>query len=99
VCEQLRDELKADLFLGSDGPGFPPIVPPYFRLPRRNTDSSRRQSARTVRIIRQLGRVLANPATILASAIATLVEWQGTSAAGRIETAAHSNQIRSASPT
>ena len=30
VCESLRDELAADLFLASDGRGWRPTVPPYF---------------------------------------------------------------------
>jgi len=30
VCESLRDELKADLFLASDGPGLPRTAPRYF---------------------------------------------------------------------
>ena len=57
VCEQLRDELKADLFLASDGPTAfrrsPDIVP---RLPRRNTDSSGCEVARGFASFRQLGR-------------------------------------------
>ena len=57
VCESLREELKADLFLASDGPRLSADRPDDLsRLPRRHADSSRRQSARRLASFRQLGR-------------------------------------------
>jgi acetylornithine deacetylase/succinyl-diaminopimelate desuccinylase-like protein len=53
VCEQLRDELAADLFLPPTDPGLPPIAPP-FSSAAGLADSSRRHCA-TVRIIPAIG--------------------------------------------
>ena len=78
VCESLRDELSADLFLASDGPRLSADRPTLFlgcrggiriHLDVNLRDGSHHSG--------NWGGVLANPATILASAIATLVDGNG----------------------
>src|SRR6266851_283719 len=78
VCEQLRDELSADLFLASDGPRLAADRPTIFlgcrggvrvHLDVNLRDGSHHSG--------NWGGVLANPATILASAIAGLVDQRG----------------------
>src|ERR1700709_536821 len=85
-CEQLRDELKADLFLGSDGPRLSADRPTIFlgcrggiriHLDVNLRDSSHHSG--------NWGGVLANPATILASAIATLGAGNGRPLVGALE--------------
>jgi len=97
VCEQLRDELKADLFLGSDGPRLSADRPTIFlgcrggiriHLDVNLRDGSHHSG--------NWGGVLANPATILASAIATLVDGKGRLLLGALKPPRISNQIRSA---
>ncbi len=88
VCEQLRDELKADLFLGSDGPRLSADRPTLFLGCRGgiriHLDVNLREGAHHSG---NWGGVLANPATILANAIATLVDGKGRLLAGAIEAA------------
>src|ERR1700726_956406 len=78
VCESLREELKADLFLASDGPRLAADRPTIFlgcrgglriHLDVNLRDGSHHSG--------NWGGVLANPATILANAIATLVDGHG----------------------
>src|SRR6266567_1121526 len=78
VCEALRDELAADLFLASDGPRLAADRPTIFlgcrggvriHLDVNLRDGSHHSG--------NWGGVLANPATILVSAIASLVDGQG----------------------
>jgi acetylornithine deacetylase/succinyl-diaminopimelate desuccinylase-like protein len=78
VCLSLRDELKADLFLASDGPRLAADRPTIFlgcrgglriHLDVKLRDGSHHSG--------NWGGVLANPATILAGAIAMLVDKQG----------------------
>src|SRR3982075_2750788 len=97
VCEQLRDELKADLFLGSDGPRLSADRPTIFlgcrggiriHLDVNLRDSSHHSG--------NWGGVLANPATILASAIASLVEGKGRLLLDQLNPPRISNQIRAA---
>jgi acetylornithine deacetylase/succinyl-diaminopimelate desuccinylase-like protein len=75
VCEAHRDALKADLFLASDGPRLSAERPTIFlgcRGGRRiHLDIELRDGAHHSG---NWGGLLANPATILASAIATLVD-------------------------
>src|SRR6201990_590612 len=74
VCESLRDELKADLFLGSDGPRLAADRPTIFLGCRGglriHLDVNLRESSHHSG---NWGGLLANPATILANAIASLV--------------------------
>jgi len=95
VCEQLRDELKADLFLASDGPRLAADRPTIFlgcrggiriHLDVNLRDGSHHSG--------NWGGVLANPATILASAIATLVDGKGRLLLDELKPPRLSNQIR-----
>src|SRR6202163_1434345 len=97
VCEQLRDELKADLFLASDGPRLSADRPTLFLGCRGgiriNLDVKLREGSHHSG---NWGGVLANPATILASAIATLVDGKGRLQVESLKPPRLSNQIRSA---
>src|ERR1700721_1364613 len=95
VCESLRDELKADLFLASHGPRLSADRPTIFlgcrgglriHLDVNLRDGSHHSG--------NWGGVLANPATILASAIATLVDREGRLLLGELKPPRLSNQIR-----
>jgi acetylornithine deacetylase/succinyl-diaminopimelate desuccinylase-like protein len=95
VCESLRDELKADLFVASDGPRLAADRPTIFLGCRGG-----------IRILLDVnlrdgghhsgnwGGVLANPATILASAIASLVDGHGRLLLDELKPPRLSNQIR-----
>jgi acetylornithine deacetylase/succinyl-diaminopimelate desuccinylase-like protein len=97
VCEQLRDELKADLFLASDGPRLSADRPTLFLGCRGgiriHLDVNLREGSHHSG---NWGGVLANPATILASAIATLVDGKGRLRVDQLKPPRLSNQIRSA---
>jgi acetylornithine deacetylase/succinyl-diaminopimelate desuccinylase-like protein len=95
VCESLREELKADLFLASDGPRLAADRPTIFlgcrgglriHLDVNLRDGSHHSG--------NWGGVLANPATILASAIATLVDGHGRLLLDALKPPRLSNQIR-----
>jgi len=95
VCESLRDELTADLFLASDGPRLAADRPTIFlgcrggvriHLDVNLRDGSHHSG--------NWGGVLANPATILASAIATLVDGKGRLLLDELKPPRLSNQIR-----
>jgi acetylornithine deacetylase/succinyl-diaminopimelate desuccinylase-like protein len=97
VCESLRDELKADLFLASDGPRLAAERPTIFLgcrggirilLTVNLRDGSHHSG--------NWGGVLANPATILASAIATLVDGKGRLLPEELKPPRISNQVRAA---
>jgi acetylornithine deacetylase/succinyl-diaminopimelate desuccinylase-like protein len=97
VCLSLRDELKADLFLASDGPRLAADRPTIFlgcrgglriHLDVNLRDGSHHSG--------NWGGVLANPATILAGAIATLVDGQGRLLLDELKPPRLTNQIRSA---
>jgi acetylornithine deacetylase/succinyl-diaminopimelate desuccinylase-like protein len=97
VCESLRDELAADLFLASDGPRLSADRPTLFlgcrggiriHLDVNLRDGSHHSG--------NWGGVLANPATILASAIATLVDGNGRLLVEQLKPPRLSNQIRAA---
>ena len=96
VCEQLRDELKADLFLASDGPRLSADRPTLFLGCRGgiriHLDVKLREGSHHSG---NWGGVLANPATILASAIATLVDGKGRLQVEPLKPPRLSNQIRS----
>ena len=97
VCESLREELAADLFLASVGPRLSAERPTLFlgcrggiriHLDVNLRDGSHHSG--------NWGGVLANPATILASAIATLVDGNGRLLVEALKPPRLSNQIRSA---
>jgi len=97
VCEQLRDELKADLLLASDGPRLSADRPTLFLGCRGgirlHLDVNLRDGAHHSG---NWGGVLANPATILASAIATLVDGHGRLQVEPLKPPRLTNQIRAA---
>jgi acetylornithine deacetylase/succinyl-diaminopimelate desuccinylase-like protein len=95
VCEAHRDELKADLLLASDGPRLAAERPTVFLGCRGGTrihlDVNLREGAHHSG---NWGGVLANSATILASAIATLVDGHGRLQVEQLKPPRLSNQIR-----
>jgi acetylornithine deacetylase/succinyl-diaminopimelate desuccinylase-like protein len=95
VCELLRDELKADLLLASDGPRLSADRPTIFLGCRGGVrihlDVNLREGAHHSG---NWGGVLANPATILAGAIATLVDGKGRLLLEELKPPRLSNQIR-----
>ncbi len=97
VCEAHRDALKADLFLASDGPRLSAERPTIFlgcRGGRRiHLDIELRDGAHHSG---NWGGLLANPATILASAIATLVDSNGRILLDALKPPRISNQVRAA---
>src|SRR5712675_568773 len=96
VCEQLRDELKADLFLASDGPRLSADRPTLFLGCRGgiriHLDVKLREGSHHSG---NWGGVLANAATILSSAIASLVDEKGRMQLDQLKPPRISNQIRS----
>src|ERR1700744_2290277 len=97
VCESLRDELKADLLLASDGPRLSAERPTLFLGCRGgirvHLDVVLRQGGHHSG---NWGGVLANPATILANAIASLVDSHGRLQLEALKPPRLSNQIRAA---
>jgi acetylornithine deacetylase/succinyl-diaminopimelate desuccinylase-like protein len=97
VCESLRDELKADLFLASDGPRLAADRPTIFLGCRGglriHLDVNLREGAHHSG---NWGGVLANPATILAGAIASLVDGKGRLLLDDLKPPRISNQVRAA---
>jgi acetylornithine deacetylase/succinyl-diaminopimelate desuccinylase-like protein len=95
VCEGLREELKADLFLASDGPRLAADRPTIFLGCRGGLrillDVNLRDGSHHSG---NWGGVLANPATILANAIATLVDGHGRLLLDALKPPRLSNQIR-----
>ena len=97
VCESLREELSADLFLASDGPRLSAERPTIFLGCRGgiriHLDVNLRDGGHHSG---NWGGVLANPATILASAIASLVDNKGRLQLEALKPPRISNQIRAA---
>ena len=95
VCEALRGELSADLFLASDGPRLSADRPTIFLGCRGgiriHLDVNLRDGGHHSG---NWGGVLANPATILAGAIATLVDHNGRMLLEALKPPRISNQIR-----
>ena len=96
VCVSLRDELKADVFIASDGPRLSADRPTLFLGCRGgyriHLDVNLREGGHHSG---NWGGVLANPATILANAIATLVDGRGRLLMEELKPPRLSNQIRS----
>ncbi len=96
VCEALRDELAADLFLASDGPRLAADRPTIFLGCRGglriHLDVDLRDGSHHSG---NWGGLLANPATILSSAIASLVDSRGRLLLDELKPPRISNQIRS----
>lgn len=78
VCAQQRDRLRADLFLASDGPRLRAARPTLFLGSRGAVNFSLRLRARARGYHSgNWGGVLANPATVLSHAVASLVDARG----------------------
>ena len=96
VCEANRDALKADLFMASDGPRLSADRPTLFLGCRGgiriHLDVNLRDGGHHSG---NWGGVLANPATILVNAIATLVDGQGRILLDALKPPRLTNQIRS----
>jgi acetylornithine deacetylase/succinyl-diaminopimelate desuccinylase-like protein len=96
VCEGLREELKADLFLASDGPRLSAERPTIFLGCRGglriHLDVNLRDGGHHSG---NWGGVLANAATILSSAIASLVDRRGRMQLEALKPPRISNRIRS----
>src|SRR5665213_583050 len=96
VCESLREELSADLFLASDGPRLSADRPTIFLGCRGglriHLDVDLREGSHHSG---NWGGVLANPATILANAISSLVDGQGRMLLNEMKPPRISSQIRS----
>jgi len=97
VCKQLRDELKADLLLASDGPRLSAARPTLFLGCRGgiriHLDVNLREGGHHSG---NWGGVLANPATILANAIASLVDHRGRLQLDQLKPPPLTNRIRAA---
>ncbi|SHL15739.1 Acetylornithine deacetylase/Succinyl-diaminopimelate desuccinylase [Bradyrhizobium lablabi] len=95
VCESLRDDLAADLFVGSDGPRLSADRPTIFLGCRGglriHLDVNLREGAHHSG---NWGGVLSNAATVLAGAIATLVDGEGRLLLDELKPPRISNQIR-----
>jgi acetylornithine deacetylase/succinyl-diaminopimelate desuccinylase-like protein len=96
VCASLRDELKADLLLASDGPRLAADRPTIFLGCRGgiriHLDVNLREGGHHSG---NWGGVLANPATILANAIASLVDERGQMKLDALKPPRLTNRIRS----
>ena len=97
VCESLRDELAADLFLASDGPRLSADRPTIFLGCRGGNrihlDVNLREGGHHSG---NWGGVLANPATILANGISTLVDHKGRMKLEALKPPPISNRVRAA---
>jgi acetylornithine deacetylase/succinyl-diaminopimelate desuccinylase-like protein len=97
VCETLREELAADLFLASDGPRLSAERPTIFLGCRGGVrihlDVNLRDGGHHSG---NWGGVLANPATVLANAIASLVDHKGRMQLEALKPPRISNQVRAA---
>ncbi|KRR04866.1 M20 family metallopeptidase [Bradyrhizobium valentinum] len=97
VCEAHREELKADLFLASDGPRLSADRPTIFLGCRGGNrihlDVNLREGGHHSG---NWGGVLANPATILANAIASLVDGKGRMKLDALRPPRISNAVRAA---
>jgi acetylornithine deacetylase/succinyl-diaminopimelate desuccinylase-like protein len=95
VCESLAEDLKADLFVGSDGPRLSADRPTIFLGCRGglriHLDVNLREGAHHSG---NWGGVLSNAATVLANAIATLVDGDGRLLLDELKPPRISNQIR-----
>ena len=78
VCDQLRDDLAADLLIGSDGPRIAADRPTVFLGSRGSVNLTLTVRARPeAHHSGNWGGVLTNPATVLANALASLVDGRG----------------------
>jgi len=97
VCEAQREALRADLFLASDGPRVSAQRPTLFLGSRGAVNFSLRLRCRERAYHSgNWGGVLANPATVLANALATLVDGRGRLLVPKLRPPALSDSVRRA---
>src|SRR3954453_17266408 len=78
LCDQLRDELAADLLIGSDGPRVAADRPTVFLGSRGSMNLTFPDTAPDrAHHSGNWGGVLSNPATVLVNALASLVDGRG----------------------
>lgn len=78
VCAQLKDDLAADVFIASDGPRVTEDRPTLFLGSRGATPFSLRLDLREgAHHSGNWGGLLRNPATVIANAVATIVDGRG----------------------
>jgi acetylornithine deacetylase/succinyl-diaminopimelate desuccinylase-like protein len=78
LCEEHREELSADLLIGSDGPRVAADRPTVFLGSRGSMNLTFRVSARDrPHHSGNWGGVLSNPATVLLNALASIVDGRG----------------------
>lgn len=78
ICERYRDELAADLFVASDGPRLHETTPTVFLGARGGVNFTLRLHERDRSYHSgNWGGLLRNPATVVANAIACLVDGRG----------------------
>ena len=78
ICEQLRDELSADVLIASDGPRLSAEQPTIFLGARGAVNFTLTMNAREEsHHSGNWGGVLSNPATILVNALSSIVDGQG----------------------
>jgi acetylornithine deacetylase/succinyl-diaminopimelate desuccinylase-like protein len=78
LCEQLSDELAADLLIGSDGPRVAADRPTVFLGSRGSLNLTFSVAARArAHHSGNWGGVLSNPATVLLNALSTIVDGHG----------------------
>jgi acetylornithine deacetylase/succinyl-diaminopimelate desuccinylase-like protein len=78
ICDQLRDELSADLLIASDGPRLSAEQPTIFLGARGAVNFTLTVNAREEsHHSGNWGGVLSNPATMLVNALSSLIDGQG----------------------
>lgn len=78
VCAQLKDELAADVFIASDGPRVTANRPTLFLGSRGTTPFTLRADLRDgAHHSGNWGGLLRNPATVVANAVASIVDGRG----------------------
>lgn len=97
ICELLRDELAADLLLGSDGPRLAADMPTVFLGSRGvcNFELSYRARGQSHHS-GNWGGVLANPAVVIANALSALVDQHGRLLVQALRPRAIPDSVRSA---
>ncbi|HXQ66642.1 MAG TPA: M20 family metallopeptidase [Alphaproteobacteria bacterium] len=97
VCERYRDELKADVFIASDGPRLRAGQPTLFLGARGAFNFDLTVSLREGgHHSGNWGGLLANPGTILAAAIASMVDGRGRILVERLRPPPIPNSVRKA---
>lgn len=97
LCEQLRDELAADLLLASDGPRLSADLPTLFLGSRGVANFNLSYRARgESHHSGNWGGVLSNPAIVVANALASMVDQHGRLLVDGLRPAAIPDSVRNA---